>query len=65
MNETNNISGRCHENYLAPSLRNRAGKWRSEPANRWSHKKSYCPTNNNETPINKHRIRFTLRVEPI
>jgi len=21
--------------------------------------KSYCPTNNNETPINKRRVRFT------
>jgi len=30
MNETNNITGRCHEIYLAPSLRNKAGKWRSE-----------------------------------
>jgi len=36
MNETSNISGRCHENFLAPSLGNRTGKWRSEPINRWS-----------------------------
>jgi len=26
--------------------------------------KSYYPTNHDETPINKHMIRFTLRVEP-
>jgi len=26
--------------------------------------KSYCPTNHDETSINKRTIEFTLRVEP-
>jgi len=36
MDETNNISGRCHKTYLALFSENGAGKWRSELANRWS-----------------------------
>jgi len=38
MDETNNISGRCHKIYLALSSGNGAGKWtcQSELANRWS-----------------------------
>jgi len=36
MNETNNISERCYETYLALSSENGADKWRSELANRWS-----------------------------
>jgi len=27
-------------------------------------RKSYCPTNHDETPINKRKIELTLRVEP-
>jgi len=60
MDETNNNSGATK--FTLPSLR-KMGRASEDPNLPMIVEKSYS-TNNNETPINKHRMRFTLLVKP-